>query len=131
MAVGLLLLFELAKYSMLGQFMGTEVYVGVFGVLFIVMGIVIGRRFRKPAPLAPGNVVEADPERAAEIGLSPREQEVLGQIAQGKSNKEIAETLFVSESTIKSHVSNLLVKLDARRRTEAVRKAQDVGLLPK
>ena len=63
------------------------------------------------------------------LGISKREYEVLEQIALGKSNKEIADTLFISESTVKTHVSNLLVKLDAKRRTQAVSKAKELSIL--
>jgi DNA-binding CsgD family transcriptional regulator len=129
LATALLALFELSKYSMLGQFAGTEVQVVIFGSLFVVLGLILGKQFkRKQEEKHAQPQAQLSPESA---GVSKREYEVLEQIAMGKSNKEIAETLFVSESTVKSHVSNLLVKLNARRRTEAVKLAQDMGLLPK
>lgn len=64
-----------------------------------------------------------------DFGITPREFEVLQLIAAGKSNKEIGNALFVSETTVKSHVSNLLQKLNARRRTEAVQKAIEAKIL--
>ena len=64
------------------------------------------------------------------LGISKREYEVLELMAQGLSNQEIADKLFVSLNTIKTHSSNLFVKLDARRRTQAVRQAKELGLLP-
>ncbi|WP_318312157.1 response regulator transcription factor [Flagellimonas crocea] len=64
------------------------------------------------------------------MGISKREYEVLVQISKGFSNKEIADVLFLSESTIKTHVSNLLVKLDSKRRTQAIQKAKDLHILP-
>ena len=63
-------------------------------------------------------------------GISPRELEVLELIAQGLSNQEIAERLFVSPNTVKTHSSNLFIKLEVRRRTEAVKRAQELELLP-
>ena len=72
---------------------------------------------------------EIDKEKIEELGLSNREYEVLEQIAQGLSNKEIAEKLFVSESTVKTHVSNLFIKLDAQRRTQAIQIAKESGIL--
>lgn len=63
------------------------------------------------------------------LGISRREYEVLCELAKGGSNADIAASLFVSESTVKTHISNLLVKLDARRRTEAVLKAKALKII--
>ena len=63
------------------------------------------------------------------LEISKREYEVLQKIADGLSNKEIAEALFLSESTIKTHVSSLLVKLDAKRRTQAVQIAKSLQII--
>jgi predicted ATPase/DNA-binding CsgD family transcriptional regulator len=71
----------------------------------------------------------ARPSAAEAAGLSRREQEVLRQLAEGKSNPEIAEALFIGRATVKTHVVNILSKLDARSRTEAVAVAQRRGLL--
>lgn len=62
-------------------------------------------------------------------GLTPRETEVLGLLAQGASNKRIAQTLFVSERTVKFHVSSILAKLNASNRTEAAALARERGLI--
>ncbi|MDZ7343234.1 MAG: response regulator transcription factor, partial [candidate division KSB1 bacterium] len=64
------------------------------------------------------------------LGISKREYEVLELIAQGLSNQEIAKKLFISLNTVKTHSSNLFLKLDARRRTEAIRRAKELRLLP-
>ena len=64
------------------------------------------------------------------LGLSPRELTVLHELAAGRSNKEIAALLDVSPNTIKTHVSRVLEKLDANRRTEAIRKARELGIVP-
>ena len=68
-------------------------------------------------------------QKIEELGLSKREYEVLKEIANGLSNKQIADRLFVSESTVKTHVSNVLLKLDAKRRTQAIRVAKQMGIL--
>ena len=68
-------------------------------------------------------------EKIEELGLSKREYEVLQEIALGLSNQEIADKLFVSESTIKTHVSNLLIKLDAKRRTQAIRISKSLNII--
>ena len=66
---------------------------------------------------------------AKNADLSVREMEILSRVADGYSNKEIGEQVFLSESTIKKHVSGILVKLDAKRRTEAVKIAREAGLI--
>ena len=68
---------------------------------------------------------------SASVPLSPREMEVLSLLADGKSNQEIADSLFVSTNTIKTHVARLYEKLEVRRRTEAVSKARQLGILEK
>jgi ATP/maltotriose-dependent transcriptional regulator MalT len=65
-----------------------------------------------------------------ELGITPRELEVLEQMAQGKSNQEIADTLFVSLNTVKTHLSNLFSKLGVKRRTQAIQKAKSMGIIP-
>ena len=61
--------------------------------------------------------------------LTGRESEVLQALAQGLSNREIADTLHITEGTVKNHVSNLLGKLQTRDRIQAVLKAQQLGLV--
>ena len=63
------------------------------------------------------------------VPLSEREREVLRQLADGRSNREIAAKLFLAEGTVKNHVTNLLGKLGARDRTQAALRARDLGLL--
>ncbi len=84
-----------------------------------------------PAPTAPGPpTFEVDRARLDALGITPRELEILGLIAEGLSNREIAGRLFVSENTVKTHSSRLFEKLGARRRTQAVQIAKAAGLLP-
>jgi ATP/maltotriose-dependent transcriptional regulator MalT len=64
------------------------------------------------------------------LGITKREFEVLGLIAEGLSNKQIADRLFVSNSTIKTHTSNLFLKLDVNRRTQALQKAKELRIIP-
>lgn len=72
---------------------------------------------------------EINHQKIKELGLSKREYEVLCKIADGHSNLEIAKQLFISESTVKTHVSNILVKLDAKRRTQAIQKAKELQII--
>jgi DNA-binding NarL/FixJ family response regulator len=69
------------------------------------------------------------PGKALLEPLTEREQEVLHALAKGLSNREIAEQLVITEGTVKNHVSNLIAKLEVRDRTQAVLKAQELGLI--
>jgi two-component system, NarL family, response regulator LiaR len=66
----------------------------------------------------------------SELELSKRELEILGLLAEGCSNLEIGEKLFVSLSTVKTHIQNLFEKLDVKRRTQAVEKAKRLNIIP-
>ena len=69
-------------------------------------------------------------EKLKELGITQREHEVLGLMAQGLSNREIGEKVFVSENTVKTHSSRLFEKMNVNRRLQAVQKAKDLGLIP-
>ncbi len=71
-----------------------------------------------------------DQARLQQLGITARELEILKLIAGGMSNREIAETLFVSENTVKTHSSRVFDKLSARRRTQAVQIAKEMRLIP-
>jgi len=126
MIVALLILFQLGKYSMVMNTGATEWILAIVAVLFFAIGVVLNRRTRKKETLSSGT---ADPAQLQNLGISKREYEVLLLIASGHSNKEIADQLYVTESTIKTHVSNILVKLDAKRRTEALVRARELNLI--
>ena len=104
-------------------------YDGLLAAGFLALGIwlgvgLLGRR-AGPPPAFDGN-----PQARAVLGLSPRELDVLAEIAAGHSNKEIAARLHVSPNTVKTHVARLYEKLGARRRTDALRRARELGLVP-
>jgi ATP/maltotriose-dependent transcriptional regulator MalT len=77
----------------------------------------------------PGPVVR-NSARLTELGITPRELEILELMAAGHSTREMAERLFVSENTVKTHSARLFDKLSARRRTQAVQRAKEAGLIP-
>ncbi len=94
---------------------------------FLALGLWIGARMlgrRGDTPPFDGN-----PKALAELGISPREAAVLAELAAGFSNKEIARRLDVSPNTVKTHVTRLYENLGATRRTDAVRRARELGLL--
>jgi two-component system, NarL family, response regulator LiaR len=118
------------EYRYFVRDLSLEFYLGVVAILFAGLGVWAGLRLtrRKIVIANPGFKLN-EPE-LQRLGISKREYEVLELMAQGLSNQEIADKLFVSLNTIKTHSSNLFMKLDARRRTQAVRRAKEFGLLP-
>jgi two-component system, NarL family, response regulator LiaR len=118
------------EYRYLVRDFSLEFYLGAVAVLFTGLGVWAGRRLtRRKVVIATPDFKLNDGE-LQRLGISKREYEVLELMAQGLSNQEIADKLFVSLNTIKTHSSNLFMKLDARRRTQAVRRAKELGLLP-
>ena len=79
-----------------------------------------------PVPAVP---FVRDEAKVAELGITPRELEILEHIASGMSTREIAAALFVSENTLKTHASRLFDKLSVNRRTQAVQVAKSLGLI--
>ncbi len=104
-----------------------DMVIAGIAIAFFIMGIYFRKKKTSP-PREPS--VEVNQEMIQKLGLSRREHEVLIEIARGHSNLEIAHKLFVTESTIKTHVSNVFLKLDVKRRTQAIQKAKDLHLLP-
>ena len=115
-----------------------EIYGGLIAALFAGLGIWLGLRLTKkrevvvvkevPVPIT--QVFTLNEERLKDLGITRRELEILELIAQGLSNREIADKLFVSENTVKTHSSRLFDKLSARRRTQAVQIGKEMGLIP-
>lgn len=116
----------------------TELYMTIIAVLFTVLGIWLARNLSKPKTVLVEKTVyldqsgnfERNEKAVLELGISKRELEVLELMAQGLSNNEIAERLFVSLNTIKTHSSKLFEKLEVKRRTQAVELAKRAGIIP-
>ncbi|WP_411766369.1 response regulator transcription factor [Winogradskyella sp. A3E31] len=124
--LALLLMFQFSKYAVISGDLKVELIVASIAIVFFFIGVYINKKTLQK-PNTP--IEEISHKRIKELDISNREYEVLQKIAEGLSNKEIAQSLFLSESTIKTHVSNLLVKLDAKRRTQAVKKAKSFQIL--
>jgi two-component system, NarL family, response regulator LiaR len=114
-----------------------EIYGGLIAALFAAIGILLGMRWtrtgtavRPGAMASPAMPFVRDQEQVATLGITPRELEILELIAAGLSNREIADRLCVSESTVKTHSSRLFDKLAARRRTQAVQIGKAARLIP-
>ncbi len=124
--LALLALFQLSNYSVVSGNLQNEIAIAVIAIAFFLIGVYINKKsLHKSSPL-PSEINQNNLEN---LNLSKREYEVLKAIASGLSNQEIADQLFLSESTIKSHVSNLLLKLNAKRRTQAIQIAKELQIL--
>ncbi|MGH9457715.1 MAG: response regulator transcription factor [Thermoanaerobaculia bacterium] len=126
----LIALLKMVEYAHLVRTYPTELYGGLIAVIFAALGITLGLRLTRPAPPpAPVPLPTPDPAAIRALGLTPREHEILLLIAEGLSNREIGERLFVSENTVKTHSSRLFDKMNVRRRVQAVRKARELRLI--
>lgn len=114
-------------YLRLARAHSGDIYTFLVSLAFLVLGVFLGARVigrRKPAAF------DGNPKAQAALGISARELAVLREIAAGYSNKEIARNLNVSPNTVKTHVARLFEKLEAKRRTDAMNKARELGLVP-
>ncbi len=129
---------KVVEYNFLIRIFRLEIYGGLIAIVFMGLGIWLGNQLVKrqikeesatltPPTLSREKITLRSP---ADFNISNREYEVLQLIARGYSNQEIADTLYVSISTIKTHTSNLFSKLDVKRRTQAVQKAVELALIP-
>ncbi|WP_350284531.1 LuxR C-terminal-related transcriptional regulator [uncultured Croceitalea sp.] len=124
--VALLALFQLSKYAYATGDMSIEMVISGVAITFLCIGIYLNKKSLQNDKTPKSGI---DLNKVKKLGLSNREYEVLLEISKGLSNKEIADKLFVSESTIKTHVSNILVKLDAKRRTQAITRAKELQII--
>lgn len=119
-------IFKISKYSIVFGNTSIEYIIAIIAVVFFIIVIYINKKsLHQPLKSA----IEMDAQKIEELEISKREYEVLKGISLGLSNKEIEDKLFISESTIKTHVSNLLLKLNAKRRTQAIQIAKDHNIL--
>jgi DNA-binding NarL/FixJ family response regulator len=104
-----------------------DITIFLIALAFLALGIYIGSRVLHPRPPA---TFDGNPKAQAALGISARELTVLQALAAGRSNKEIAIALDVSPNTVKTHVAKLFEKLDAKRRTDAINRARELGIVP-
>lgn len=117
-----------------------EIYGGIVALIFASLGIWLGLKLTRtrevevvrevPVEVRISGPFHRNEARREQLGITPRELEILEAIAAGLSNREIAERLFVSENTVKTHAARLFDKLSARRRTQAIQLAKEAGLIP-
>lgn len=134
----LIALLKVLEYKHFVHAYPTEIYGGLVAVIFTGLGLYFGWRWTRSREVVVVKEVRV-PERGPfavdagklkELGITQREHEILGLIAEGLSNREIGERLFVSENTVKTHSSRLFDKLGVNRRVQAVRKGRELGLVP-
>ncbi|NML06844.1 LuxR C-terminal-related transcriptional regulator [Sphingomonas sp. G-3-2-10] len=112
-------------YQRLTRTHAGDIYIFLIAAAFLAAGLFAGMRMAAPRP-AP---FDGNPEALAALGISARELDVLNQIAAGKSNGEIAAALGISPNTVKTHIARLFEKLEAKRRTDAIARARELGIL--
>ena len=136
----LIALLRVVQYQYLVIEHSVEIYGALVAALFAGLGIWLGLTITRKKPdvvvrevrvpiEAPATPFRVNEDKVREFGLTPRELEVLGFIADGLSTREIAEKAYVSENTVKTHASRLFDKLGAKRRTQAVQIGKSAGLI--
>jgi DNA-binding CsgD family transcriptional regulator len=122
-----------------------EVFIGAIAIIFTLLGIWLAMKLTKPKVqtviVEKEVLVEKevfikeqpdfvlDEQQLGQIGLSKREMEVLQLMAEGMSNNEIAERLFVSLATVKTHSTRIFEKMEVQRRTQAIEKAKRLKII--
>lgn len=131
----LAVLLRLTEYRFLVLEHSLEIYGGIVAFVFAALGIWLGLKLTKTKERVVVREVPValpfarNDAKLAELGITPRELEILEAIAAGASTREIAARFTVSENTVKTHTTRLFEKLDARRRTQAVQRAKEAGLI--
>jgi len=125
LAVGALAL-QWLEYDRLARSRPGDIYLALVAVAFLALGVFLGVRLLVRPKAVP---FDGNPQAVASLGISPRELIVLKELAAGHSNKEIARRLEVSPNTVKTHLARLYEKLGAVRRTDAVNRARELGLI--
>ena len=137
MILCLLILFRIGEVNFIKGDVKLEVIVAIAAMIFFFVGLYFNYHSQKKADQSPVSAAApetppaiVDYEQIKKLGLTQREHDVLIKMSEGLSNQEIGKALFLSESTIKTHVSNILFKLDAKRRTQAIQTAKQLKIVP-
>jgi DNA-binding NarL/FixJ family response regulator len=128
----MLILFKIGEVNFVQGNLRLEVIVAIAAFIFFFAGLYFNYQSQKNAAGKKEEMTNPaiiDYEQIKKVGLTQREHDVLVKMAEGLSNQEIAQQLFLSESTVKTHVSNILFKLDAKRRTQAIQSAKKLKIV--
>jgi DNA-binding CsgD family transcriptional regulator len=136
----LIALLKLLEFKHFVHALPTQIYGGLVALIFTGVGGYLGLRWTRRREVVVvkevrvqvrgGGPFVLDESKLKELGITPREHETLALIAQGLSNREIGDKLFVSENTVKTHSSRLFDKLAVKRRVQAVERARQLDLIP-
>lgn len=126
----LIFVMRLVEYRFLVRDLSLEFYVGLVALFFTGLGVWVGLRFTRKKVIMVNAEYHFNESEQLQRGISKRELEVLELMAQGLANQEIADKLFVSLNTVKTHSSNLFSKLEVSRRTQAIQKGKELSLIP-
>ncbi|MCA4899570.1 MAG: response regulator transcription factor [Bacteroidota bacterium] len=128
----LIWLLKWLEFRFMVRDLSLEIYLTILAVFFTVLGIWAGLKLtrKKIVTITLGPDFILNEAELNKLGISKREHEVLEWMAKGLSNQEIADKLFVSLNTVKTHISNLFLKLEVSRRTQAIQKAKQLRLIP-
>jgi DNA-binding NarL/FixJ family response regulator len=126
----LLILFKIGEVNFTKGNVRLEVIVAIVALIFFFVGLYFNNKAQKKVTVVSEPSSQSiDYEQIKKVGLTQREHDVLVKMADGLSNQEIAQQLFLSESTVKTHVSNILFKLEAKRRTQAIQSAKKLKIV--
>jgi two-component system, NarL family, response regulator LiaR len=126
----LIFILKLLEYRFFIRDLSLEFYLGTVAILFTGLGVWAGLKLTRKKIVVASTGFVLNESELQRLGISKREHEVLMLMASGLSNQEIADKLFVSLNTIKTHASNLFLKLEVNRRTQAIQKAKERSLIP-
>jgi two-component system, NarL family, response regulator LiaR len=123
----LVILLKWLDYRFIVKDVSLEIYIGIIASMCAILGIWMGLKLTNPKVVYTTGEVDfvQDESKIKALGLSQRELEVLELIAKGHSNQEIADALFISLNTVKTHSSSVFAKLGVNRRTQAVKQAKE------
>lgn len=135
---GLVFLLKFVQYSFIMRDLSIEIYISIIALFFTILGIWAGLRLtgqKRPDESKTSDEMTQTGQKhprediITKLGISRREYEVLVLMSGGLSNQEIADHLYVSLNTVKTHAANLYIKMDVSRRTQAISKGREWGIL--
>ena len=124
-----MLLVKGADYNLFSKHISVEIYSSILVIIFTALGLWFGLKLTTPkVVIEPRSVDHFDLSRLQDHGISQRELEVIQLLSEGHSNQQIADQLYISLSTVKSHLQKVYQKLGVKTRTQAIQKAKTLSI---